>query len=107
MAGAGHPHHLIERGYDPRGFTLVAMGGAGPMHAGADRERARHPRGALLVPPWPGNSARSAFSPATFAHHFVRTALWHLADLDVDAALHIYAEMEASGASFLRGEGLR
>jgi len=25
----------VERGHDPRGFALVAFGGAGPMHAGA------------------------------------------------------------------------
>ena len=23
----------VERGYDPRHFTLVAFGGAGPLHA--------------------------------------------------------------------------
>jgi N-methylhydantoinase A len=42
----------IEQGYDPRGFALVAFGGAGPMHANA--------LGALLgcwpviIPPSPG-----------------------------------------------------
>ena len=43
---------LVEQGYDPRGFALVAFGGAGPLHANA--------LGALLgcwpviIPPSPG-----------------------------------------------------
>jgi N-methylhydantoinase A len=42
----------LERGYDPRRFTLVAFGGAGPLHA-CDLARALQiPR--VLVPPVPG-----------------------------------------------------
>ena len=95
----------IERGYDPRDFTLVAMGGAGPMHAVliASELGIRE----VLVPPWPGNSCALGLLAGDLRHDFVRTVLWRLADLDVDKALHIYAEMESSGASILRGEGLR
>ena len=32
----------VERGIDPRGFALLAFGGAGPLHACALAERARH-----------------------------------------------------------------
>ena len=31
----------VERGVDPRGYALVAFGGAGPMHAARLAERAR------------------------------------------------------------------
>jgi len=42
----------VERGYDPRDFTLVAFGGAGPLHA---CDLARSLRiGRVLVPPYPG-----------------------------------------------------
>ena len=42
----------IERGYDPREFTLVAFGGAGPLHA-CELAAALHiPR--VLIPPHPG-----------------------------------------------------
>ena len=42
----------IERGHDPRRFTLVAFGGAGPLHA-CDLARALSiPR--VLIPPVPG-----------------------------------------------------
>ena len=42
----------VERGHDPRGFTLVAFGGAGPLHACDLAASLRIPR--VLIPPHPG-----------------------------------------------------
>ena len=42
----------VERGYDPRDFTLVAFGGAGPLHACDLADSLRIPR--VLVPLYPG-----------------------------------------------------
>ena len=42
----------IQRGHDPRDFTLIAFGGAGPMHALAMAEEIGIPR--VLVPRHPG-----------------------------------------------------
>lgn len=42
----------LERGFDPRRFTLVAFGGAGPMHACALAEELRIPR--VVAPPHSG-----------------------------------------------------
>jgi N-methylhydantoinase A len=42
----------VERGHDPRDFTLVAFGGAGPLHACGLAELLRIPR--VLIPPFPG-----------------------------------------------------
>ena len=42
----------IERGFDPREFTLVAFGGAGPLHACELAAALRIPR--VLIPPHPG-----------------------------------------------------
>ena len=42
----------VERGYDPREFTLVAFGGAGPLHACALAKALQIPR--VLVPMCPG-----------------------------------------------------
>jgi len=47
----------VERGYDPRDFTLVAFGGAGPLHACSLARALRIPR--VIVPQMPG--ALSAF----------------------------------------------
>jgi N-methylhydantoinase A len=50
----------VERGHDPRRFTLVAFGGAGPLHACELAEALGVAR--LLVPPFPG--VLSAFGMA-------------------------------------------
>ena len=42
----------VARGHDPRGFTLVAFGGAGPLHACEVAEGLQIPR--VLVPRYPG-----------------------------------------------------
>lgn len=42
----------VERGYDPRHFTLVAFGGAGPLHACELAEDLQIPR--ILIPRVPG-----------------------------------------------------
>ncbi len=42
----------LERGYDPRDFTLVAFGGAGPLHGCALADRLEIDR--VLVPRFPG-----------------------------------------------------
>jgi N-methylhydantoinase A len=51
----------LERGYDARDFTLVAFGGAGPLHACDLAETLRIPR--VLIPLHPG--VLSAFGMAT------------------------------------------
>ena len=42
----------IARGHDPRDFTLMAFGGAGPLHACDVAERLEMRR--VLIPRWPG-----------------------------------------------------
>jgi N-methylhydantoinase A len=42
----------VERGIDPRGYTMVAYGGAGPLHAGLIQRELDLAR--VLVPPHPG-----------------------------------------------------
>lgn len=42
----------VERGHDPRRFSLVSFGGAGGLHAVALAESLRIPR--ILIPPYPG-----------------------------------------------------
>ena len=42
----------VERGHDPREFSLIAFGGAGPLHATALAEELNVPE--VIVPPIPG-----------------------------------------------------
>src|SRR4029434_3508113 len=61
----------IQRGHDPRDFTLVAFGGAGPMHALALADEIGIPR--VLVPRHPGNFSALGLLASDIKHDEVRT----------------------------------
>ena len=54
----------VERGYDPRDFTLVAFGGGGPLHACSLAHALRVPR--VLVPRTPRRSLRGRHPPCRY-----------------------------------------
>jgi N-methylhydantoinase A len=58
----------VERGHDPRRFTLVAFGGAGPLHACQLAESLGVPR--VLIPLFPGvlSAFGMAAAPVTVDH---------------------------------------
>ncbi|MFC4542515.1 hydantoinase/oxoprolinase family protein [Halosolutus amylolyticus] len=72
----------VERGHDPREFTLVAFGGAGPMHAAALADALEVDR---VVVPRPGG-VLSAFGllAADESHDAARTVGEDLETADVD-----------------------
>ena len=61
----------VERGHDPRDFTLVAYGGAGPMHGAFIAEELEIER--VLVPTGPGNFAALGSLISDVKQDFVRT----------------------------------
>jgi 5-oxoprolinase (ATP-hydrolysing) len=70
----------VRRGYDPREFTLVAGGGAGPLFAcdiALELEIAR-----VLVPPHPGIIAATGLLATDLQHEFVATERHALKSLD-------------------------
>ena len=72
----------IERGRDPRDFTLIAFGGNGPLFAA---EMARTLEiGTVLVPPAPGVFSAVGLLEAELEHHLVRTLNAPLAELTED-----------------------
>src|SRR6516164_4694212 len=83
----------IERGRDPRDFTLIAFGGNGPLFAA---EMARTLEiGTVLVPPAPGVFSAVGLLEAELEHHLVRTLNAPLAELtedDVESAFEALAE---------------
>jgi N-methylhydantoinase A len=87
----------IERGRDPRDFTLVAFGGNGPLFAA---ETARTLEiGTVLVPLAPGVFSAVGLLEAELEHHLVRTLNAPLTDLteeDVESAFEALAD-EAKG----------
>jgi N-methylhydantoinase A len=64
----------IERGYDPREFTLVAFGGAGGLHACELAESLSIPR--VIVPAMPGALSAFGILVSDVVKDFSRTVLW-------------------------------
>ena len=93
----------LERGRDPRDFTLFAFGGCGPLHAA---EMAR-PLGIreILVPPWPGLFSAFGLLLADIEHHYLRTHHRRTGDMDPDDIVHTWAEMEVEALTTLEAEG--
>ena len=75
----------IERGYDPRRFTLVAFGGAGPLHACELAEGLGIPR--VLVPRAPGVLSALGMLAADVMKDYSLTVMMRLPDLVDDATV--------------------
>jgi N-methylhydantoinase A len=82
----------VERGYDPRGFGLVAFGGAGPMHAVALAEALDVET--VVVPLAGGVLSAFGLLAADEKHDAVRTHRVALAEADSAEIEAIYAELE-------------
>lgn len=92
----------IQRGHDPRDFTLVAFGGAGPMHALDLAAEIEIPR--VLVPRHPGNFSALGLLASDIKHDDVRTRVGPLRERA--AALDgLFAEMEGAARRQLELEG--
>ena len=90
----------VERGYDPRDFTLVAFGGGGPLHACALAHALSVPR--VLVPALPGALSAVGILLADTTREYSRTVMLSLGD---DPEEH-FLQLEHSGAEEFAGEGL-
>ena len=93
----------VERGFDPREFTLVAFGGAGPLHACALASSLEIPR--VLVPRLPGALSALGILMSDIVKDFSRTIM--LPAEGVAARLQpCFRELESQGAKAMRAEGL-
>jgi 5-oxoprolinase (ATP-hydrolysing) len=89
----------VRRGYDPREFTLVAAGGAGPLFAcdiARELEIAR-----VLVPPHPGIIAATGLLATDLQHEFVATERHALKSLDAPRLGARFDELEAQAVAQL------
>lgn len=92
----------VQRGHDPRDFTLIAFGGAGPMHAIPIAEDLGIPR--VLVPSCPGNFSALGLLISDVKHDDVRTRAGPL-DGSAAALAEAFDEMEALAVARLEAEG--
>jgi N-methylhydantoinase A len=99
MANAGRVH-AIESGKDLRPRTLVAFGGAAPLHAArlAEKLGIRH----VLVPANAGVGSAVGLLRAPVAHEIVRGRLMRLSGFDADAVNRLLAEMRGEAEAIVR-----
>ncbi|HEY6703358.1 MAG TPA: hydantoinase/oxoprolinase family protein, partial [Xanthobacteraceae bacterium] len=103
MAGATRAVS-VGRGYDPRDFSLIAFGGAGPMHAVDIAAELEIPK--ILVPAVPGCLSALGLVVSDVTHDYVVTHLAPVAD-KLEADLDRLFEDLVSGAhAELKEEGI-
>src|SRR5262250_3449250 len=84
-----------ERGLDAADFTLVAYGGAGPLHAAMLARELRIAK--VVIPRAPGHFSAYGMLVADLRRDFVKTWFTPLAEASFAAMEAIYAEMEQRG----------
>jgi N-methylhydantoinase A len=99
MANAARVH-AIESGKDARGRTLVAFGGAAPLHAARMAEKLGLDQ--VLVPSYAGVGSAVGFLRAPIAYEIVRSALHRLNRFDPQSANALYAAMRAEAEPIVR-----
>jgi N-methylhydantoinase A len=93
-----------ERGYDPREITLVAFGGAGPLHAAALARAVGFPT--VLVPETPGVFSALGLVMADVRHDFVQTHLARLDEIKPERFAKLFADLEAQAIEALTRDGI-
>ncbi|MCH7736488.1 MAG: hydantoinase/oxoprolinase family protein [Chloroflexi bacterium] len=96
--------HIIERNKDPRNYSMIAFGGAGPSHAcGVARILGVKK---VIVPLAAGVTSTVGCLAAPISFEEVRSLPGLLEDTDWAAVDRLFSEMEDSGAAMLREAGL-
>jgi N-methylhydantoinase A len=90
----------IERGHDPQEFSLIAFGGAGPVHAASLASELQIPE--VIVPPAPGAFSALGLAASDLKRDYSRTLYADLAGLDPARVSEAIAGMEQAGIEMLR-----
>ena len=94
----------VERGHDPREFSLIAFGGAGPVHAVALAEELGIPE--VIVPPAPGAFSALGLVATDLKRDYARTLYADLGSVPPERVADIFETMEAAGAAMLEAAGV-
>ena len=94
----------VSQGVDPREFTLVAFGGAGPMAAVflAEELDIRE----VLIPEFPGTFSAWGMLQTDLRHDFTKSFFRSAADVSLDDLNNVFEELEGDGRVVVRGEGV-
>lgn len=99
MANAARVH-AVENGEDLSEYTMIAFGGAAPLHAGRLCEKLGVER--LLVPPGAGVGSAIGFLRAPFSFEANRSVYMKLSDFDGEKIKSLLTDLKAEATGFVR-----
>lgn len=94
----------VRKGYDPRQFTLVAAGGAGPLFACDIAEELNIPY--VVVPPYPGITAAIGLLSTDIAYEQVSTVWSSMKPASADILKKEFKKLEEQAAAALKKDGI-
>ncbi len=95
--------HIAEKGKDPRDYTIVATGGAGPLHAYRIAEKLHVRR--VLCPLAAGVASTIGLLVAPPKVDLVHSRVWRLSEIDWTALNQLYADLEHRARAMLEPMG--
>ena len=99
MANAARVH-AVENGEDLSEYTMIAFGGAAPLHAGRLCEKLGVDR--LLVPPGAGVGSAIGFLRAPFSFEANRSVYMKLSDFDGTRIKSLLSDLQTEATGFVR-----
>jgi len=100
MANAARVH-AVENGEDLAEYTMIAFGGAAPLHAGRLCEKLGVER--LLVPVGAGVGSAIGFLRAPFSFEANRSVYMRLSQFEPDTVKNLLSELQTEATRFVRG----
>ena len=94
----------VQKGFDPREFSLVAFGGGGPLYGVDIARELSIPR--VVVPLHPGITSAMGLLASDLKHETQRTVMVDAPSADPAALERVFAEMEAAGRARLDADGV-
>jgi N-methylhydantoinase A len=94
----------VERGHDPRDFSLIAYGGAGPVHAVALADSLQIPE--VIIPPAPGAFSALGLVVTDFRRDYARTLFADLSTLAPERLAAELGTLEAAALATLASAGV-
>jgi N-methylhydantoinase A len=92
----------VQRGHDPRDYTLVAFGGAGPLHAARLARELDIPR--VLVPRNPGILCALGLLMTDLQTNYAQTRLLPLTSASVATMTEVFADLEKRSRAWFESE---
>jgi N-methylhydantoinase A len=94
----------VGKGYDPREFSLVVAGGAGPIHAPMIAKQVAIPL--IFIPKYSSVFCAMGLLMSDLIHNYVRSYTCLLNKIDLDRLNILFGQIRMEGLQSLRAEGV-